>query len=187
MEYSEKFYKKIKVFTDAFIKTVYRPNVIGKENLPEGKYILAGNHTSGLDILFLSFAIDSNIRYMAKKELFEMAIIGPLLARMGAFPINRNSSDGKSVRTAIKLLRQDEIVGIFPEGTRSKELLEFKPGVPSISVIGKCPVVPFGISGDYKVGEEITMNIGEPIYFKEIPKQEREDYLFESVKKLLKK
>ena len=111
--------------------------------------------------------------------------------KAGAFPINRESIDLAAVKNAIRLLKDNNIVVIFPEGTRNnkEEMLPFKKGIASISMISNSKVIPFGISGDYKFRSKPTIEFGEAIDFKKenISKDEADNYLQEKVKNLIRK
>jgi len=190
--YSIKFYKGCRLLTDFYLDKFYNPKIVGKENLPDTGYLLVGNHKSGLDILLVAYALRKyNPRFMAKKEFFKNSISKWLFEKVGAFPIDRQSLDLTAVKKAIRLLKDNNIVVIFPEGTRNnkEEMLPFKKGVASISMIGNSKVVPFGISGDYKFRSKPTIEFGEAIDFKEesIGKEEADNYLQEKVKNLIRK
>jgi 1-acyl-sn-glycerol-3-phosphate acyltransferase len=190
--YSIKFYKGCRLLTDFYLDKFYNPKIVGKENLLDTGYLLVGNHKSGLDILLVAYALRKyNPRFMAKKEFFENPISKWLFEKVGAFPIDRQSLDLTAVKKAIRLLKDNNIVVIFPEGTRNtkEEMLPFKKGVASISMISNSKVVPFGISGDYKFRSKPTIEFGKAIDFKEesIGKEEADNYLQEKVKNLIRK
>lgn len=189
--YSIKFYKGCRLLTDFYLDKFYNPKIVGRENLPDSGYLLVGNHKSGLDILLVAYALRKyNPRFMAKKEFFENPILKWLFEKVGAFPIDRQSLDLTAVKKAIRLLKDNNIVVIFPEGTRNtkEEMLPFKKGVASISMISNSKVVPFGISGDYKFRSKPTIEFGKAIDFKEesIGKEEADNYLQEKVKNLIR-
>ncbi len=190
--YSIKFYKGCRLLTNFYLDKFYKPQIIGKENLPEDGYLLVGNHKSSLDILLVAYALKKyNPRFMAKKEFFENRLMKWLFEKVGAFPIDRQSIDISAVKKAIKLLKENNVVVIFPEGTRNtnEEMLPFKKGVASISIIGNSKVVPFGITGDYKFRSKPIITFGSAIDFKEenVSKDEADDYLQAKVKNLIRK
>ena len=90
---------------------------------------------------------------MAKSELFEMKVIGPLIRFFGAFPVKRGEPDRTSIRHAVELLKSGEAVGVFPEGQLSEdgELQEMKSGVALIIRMARCPVICCGIKGTDKI------------------------------------
>lgn len=187
-EYNIEFYNSIKKIMNVPVKLLFNPEVIGIENIPNKPYILAGNHKSMFDIPLLITNIPDDIHFMAKKELFNLILIRDVFSKMGAFPVDRKSGLS-ALRTSIKLLNNNEIVGIFPEGTRNKTddiILPFKEGVASIATRTNSLIVPFGISGKY-VRNKLKLNIGEPIDIKEIEKDKQTKYLEEKVKELILK
>jgi len=126
---------------------------------------------------------------MAKKELFDWIILKDIFSKMGAFPVDRNNADIKAIKESLRVLRNNEILGIFPEGTRNKTdniILPFKEGVASIASKTKSLIVPFGIAGEYR-RNKLKLNIGEPIDISEIEKEYQTRYLEEQVKKLILK
>ena len=114
-----KFYRGIYKIFHRPVKAVYRLKVEGAENIPEGGCILASNHTSVMDALVLSAAVGGRqIRYMAKSELFRVPLFGRLIRSLGAYPVDRGGADVRSIKTAISLIGDGEMLGIFPQGTR---------------------------------------------------------------------
>lgn len=147
-------YKIARPFIKIFMIFTYKINIIGKENIPnEGKCILAGNHTNNLDALLLMSSTKRVIRFMAKKELHK-GILGYLFKSAGTIPVDRSKKDEEAKNKAIDALNNNELVGIFPEGTinRKKEdlILPFKYGTVSFANKTSSPIVPFIISGEYK-------------------------------------
>ena len=108
----------------------------GRENEPkEGGYILASNHCSAIDPMIVCQGIrHSEIHFMAKAELFDIPVLKHVIRWLNAFPVSRGSGDLTPINTSIQVIQDKEILGIFPEGTRSKDgnLLRFKSGHPSI-------------------------------------------------------
>lgn len=190
--YSIKFYKRCTFFTNFFLDKFYKPQIIGNNKLPEDGYLLVGNHKSGLDILLVAYALRKyNPRFMAKKEFFQNPFLKYFFEKAGAFPIDRETIDISAVKKSIKLLKDNNLVVIFPEGTRNKgeEMLPFKKGVAGISTISNCKVVPFGISGNYKFRSKPTIEFGEAIDLRQekINKEEADNYLQDKVKRLIRK
>ena len=188
-KYNVKFYNGIKKILDKPIKIFLNPKVNGLHNIPDKPYILAGNHKSLLDIPLLIVSIPDEIHFMAKKELFDYIILKDIFYKMGAFPIDRKEIDMSAIKNAFRILKSNEVLGIFPEGTRNETediILPFKSGVTNIANKTNSLIVPFGISGEYK-RNKIKLNIGEPIKIKEIDKQKRNEYLEDRVKELILK
>ena len=139
----------------------------GEENLPsEGGAIVAANHMSNWDPPFLASFLQRPIGYMAKQELFEIPIFGTVIRWLFAFPVRRGAADRSAVKAAVKELRAGRCVGIFPEGTRSKdgEVHRFGAGVALLAAMSGAPVVPAAISGTDKM-RGLKVVYGEPMRF----------------------
>ena len=187
-KYNIKFYNGVKKVVGVPLKLFFDVKVNGLENIPEENYILAGNHKSMWDVILLATSIPTNIRFMAKKELFNSQITESFFSKAGAFPVDRDNIDINAIKIALRLLKEGETIGVFPEGTRNKTkalTLPFKEGVTRIATKTKKVIVPFGIDGDYKLGQKINLNIGEPIDMSVIDKEYQTEYLEEKVKELI--
>ncbi|KIX15990.1 lysophospholipid acyltransferase family protein [Dethiosulfatarculus sandiegensis] len=124
----------------------------GFENLAQaGGYVFVSNHTSALDIPALQAGLPPNFHWLAKKELFKIAIFGPAIRRAGALPIDRSNNRAavKSLVEAAKCIIEGDSAVIFPEGTRSEDggLLPFKSGGLALAIRAQSPVVPVAIIG----------------------------------------
>jgi 1-acyl-sn-glycerol-3-phosphate acyltransferase len=150
----------------------WRKRWIGLEHLPDGGFVLAANHVSNLDpfILGMPFYPRRVVRYMAKAELFNRWL-GRLMRNIGTFPVRRGEADADALRTALGLLGQGEIVGMFPEGTRARKGLRKKfaprphPGTARIALAAGVPLVPAAIAGTDRVlrARRFTVAFGPPI------------------------
>ena len=143
------FYKIVKPILFFLVHLLYRPTIIGKENLEiEGPIILAGNHTKWLDPIMLVAIVKRQIHFLAKIELFK-GPISFITKGMGAIPVNRKIHDKKALETAITSLKQGLCIGIFPEGTTEKGrgLLPFKIGAVKMAKDTNTKIVPFCITG----------------------------------------
>ncbi|WP_353894375.1 lysophospholipid acyltransferase family protein [Proteinivorax hydrogeniformans] len=146
---------------------VYPYKVHGKNNIPkEGKYIVASNHISLLDPIFLVMIFPKTINFLAKKELFDVPILGGFLKKVHVISVDRNTIDRNAVRRSIEVIQNNEILGVFPEGTRSKDLepLPAKPGVALFALKGECPILPVRIKGPIRLFRKNHIFIGEPFY-----------------------
>lgn len=188
-EFDLEFYKKAIKIIRSLVNILYKPTIEGTKNIKlDSGFILAGNHKSLLDIPLLAAAVDPNVRFMGKKELFENSICNYFFSKLGAFPVDREGIDLNAIKTAMRLLKEEEVLGIFPEGTRNKsdELLPFKEGTTRIAMKTKKPIIPFGISGEYKLGGGITIRFGEAIDFNQLNLENQNEYLRDKVKELIK-
>lgn len=148
----------------------------GLENLPsEGPVIVACNHLSLWDPIIVGCTMNRPVYFMAKEELFELPVLGKLLPELGAFPVKRGQGDIGAIRKSIAVLKEGKVLGIFPEGTRSKsgELQEALSGIVLIMEKSKAPVLPVKVIGSrglltQKRGK-IGIIIGKPLYAEKIP------------------
>lgn len=99
---------------------IFRIRVIGAENEPqEGGFIVCGNHTAASDAIVIPYAFRHHqIHLMAKKELFKIPILAPLIRMLGAFPVDRSGKDVGAVKNAVELVKAGKCMGIFPQGHR---------------------------------------------------------------------
>ena len=182
------FYKLIRPILYVWFTLKYKPELINKENIPKkGRCVLAGNHTNNLDCMSLGYGTKRCIRYVAKIEL-TTGLKGIFFKWMGIVPVNRQIHDKSVIPTCAKLLNQESLVAIFPEGTinRTKDIImPFKKGAVRMSLENNCKILPFAINGKYKRGK-LKVKFGEP-YFPETKDIEKETKLLEQkVIKLIK-
>ncbi len=136
------------------VRGLYRLRARGVENVPEGGFVLAANHTSNFDPwpLGMPFLPRRQLRFMAKAELFN-PLLTPILRGGGAFKVRRGEGDIEAMRTAIELVQAGEIVVMFPEGTRQRKGLRKRhtarphTGAARIALTAGAPLVPAAIAG----------------------------------------
>lgn len=124
---------------------LYHIEYIGMENLPSnGGFILASNHITATDPLFIGIKLKRALHFMAKVELFKNPLIGKILRGVGAFPVSRGAGDTSAIDTAISTVKNGNVLAIFPEGTRSKdgELRRLKSGAIYVASQTGADVVP---------------------------------------------
>ncbi|MCC3358304.1 lysophospholipid acyltransferase family protein [Bacillus sp. REN16] len=150
----------------AIIKPLYRIEVLGRENIPkEGGVLICSNHIDNLDPPVVGVTSPRPIHFMAKAELFKVPVLGWILPNVNAFPVKRGVSDRDSLRTALKILKEGKVLGIFPEGTRSKDgqLGKGLSGVGFFALRTDCVVVPCAIIGPYKAFGKLRVVYGKPV------------------------
>lgn len=128
---------------------IFRYKHINKNNIPkEGRYIIASNHISGPDCIFVGLGQKRYIRFMAKAELFENKFLNWFFTKMGAFAVNRGKGDTTAISNAKQFISDGDTLGIFIEGTRSKtgEFLMPKSGAVMLAYQMDCKIVPCAIS-----------------------------------------
>lgn len=145
---------------------IFRIKVKGLENIEEtDKVIVCANHKSLLDPIFLAISLPQRIYFMAKKELFDKPFVGGFLKALGAFPVDRFGRDLKALRTSVALVNEGKILGIFPEGTRVKEVKRenVKDGVAFVALKAKADIMPVEIISTYKPFRKSEILIKKPI------------------------
>ena len=188
-KYNIKLYRSIKKILKGPMKIIFNAEINGIENLPDKPYLLAGNHKNMLDVVFLITNIPDEIHFMAKKELFKYKILKYIFESMGDFQVDREKQDIKAIKESIRIIKNKEVLDIFPEGTRNKTdniILPFKEGITAIASKTNSLIVPFGIGGKFK-RSKIKINIGEPIEINKIEKEKQKEYLEDKVKELILK
>lgn len=160
------FYSVAKAVVSAVFYPFYRIKVIGKENFPkEGGVLLCANHIDNLDPPVVGITCPRPVRFMAKEELFQAPILKTLLPNLNAFPVKRGMSDRQALRKALANLKEGNVVGLFPEGTRSKDgqLQEGLAGAGFFALRGDAVVMPCAIIGPYKPLRPLKVVYGKPI------------------------
>ncbi|MGN1371667.1 MAG: lysophospholipid acyltransferase family protein [Candidatus Coprovivens sp.] len=152
------------------VKLVFRPTYIGLENIPKsGRVVLAGNHTNNFDSVLLISSTKRIVHFLAKDSLTK-GPLGPIFKAMGIIPVNRSIHDKNALKSAINTLEQDKVIGIFPEGTINRTndiIMPFKIGAVKMSKETNSQIVPFIITGKYKIFKKsVTIEFLEPIEIK---------------------
>ncbi len=179
------FYKFAKNLVGIILKIIYRVRVYGRENMVEdGKLIICSNHTHNFDPVVVSVVYKRQVHWMAKKQLYENKVLARLWYALGAFPVDRDEADLSTIKNSLRILKEDKILGIFPEGTRVKELNldNAKSGISLISIKAKSPIQPIYIESTYKLFSPINVYIGKPMEFTDLygQKLSKDDYLIAS-------
>ena len=158
------FYRIIRKIVKLIAYIIYRINITGQENIPpEGAVIICSNHISGLDCLALAISCKRQIFFMGKRELFDKPVLGWLLKKVGAFPVDRSTTDMKAYRHTMDLLKKDKALGIFSQGTRTADFENVKGGVAVFALKSGAPIVPTGIRGTYRPFSKMYISFGPPI------------------------
>jgi 1-acyl-sn-glycerol-3-phosphate acyltransferase len=135
------------------LRLLMKLEVEGLENVPaEGAMILASNHLSNFDVFPMQLATPRPIFFMGKAELFRFAPMGAVLRDFGAFPVYRGEKDAWALRHARKVLEHDQVLGMFPEGRRSrgKGLGIAKTGAATLALEADCPILPMVVTGSHQ-------------------------------------
>ena len=143
----------------------------GAERVPaNGPFVVVTNHVNWKDPPWIEFALGRAIRYMAKREVFAVPVMGFVLRGIGCFPVRRGEADRGALATALAVLAAGQPLGYFPEGHRSESgaLIRAKPGISLIAERSEALIVPIGVIGtkEARLGRfwrrDITIRVGEP-------------------------
>lgn len=182
------------------LKTVFRPWVTGVENIPRtGGVILASNHLSFIDSVFLPLVMDRRIYFLAKSDYFTGRGLKGFITKAffngtGMLPIDRSGGKASeaSLNTGLRVLAQGEVLGIYPEGTRSPDgkLYRGRTGVARMILEGHVPVIPVAMIDTEKVMpigtkmpkvRRIGIVFGEPLDFSRFEGMESDRFILRSV------
>lgn len=164
-----KFYGFAAALARPILKLIFRIKIEGTENVPKkGGLVLASNHISELDPVIVAIYLKRRVHFMAKAELFQRPLLRSIVTHLSAFPVNRGKGDTTAIDYSIKLIQEGHVLGIFPEGTRSKTGRpgKAKSGVVLIASKTGADVVPCAIvtkNGKIRPFRKITIRYGKPI------------------------
>lgn len=168
-----RFHRIILAAAVFFFRPLIAIKVEGGENLPaSGGVIVATNHLTDIDILPVQMALTRPIFYMDKAELFQGSLAHALLRALGAFPLYRGGRDQWALQHAQYLLRAGQVVGMFPEGTRSqgRGLKVARSDAARVALAINCPILPVAIDGSPLLFKKfprrslVSITVCEPIY-----------------------
>ena len=184
-------YKLVRPLLKGLFYILFRPTIIGKENIPKNKrIILAGNHTNNLDCILLIASTKRCIHFLAKDSLYK-GIKKPIFKGMGIIPVNRKAKNKEALNIAERTLNQDKVIGIFPEGTinRTKDIImPFKIGAVKMASDTASEIIPFSITGKYKLfNNKLTIIFDKPYKISNNELSFENKILMDKVSKLIKK
>lgn len=154
-----------------FYKIIYRPKMVGLENLPKDEgFIICANHVNYLDAAGLVLCNKFKIRFIGKADLLRFKILSYLARIFDVIPVKRDSGDISSIKICLKALKNKQILGIFPEGTRKgmAKNVQIKNGAVYLAEKAKVKIVPVGVQGTFKPFTKVKFNYGKPIDIEEI-------------------
>lgn len=165
------FYTVARGIVKLIMSCLYRIETKGLENIPkEGAVLLCANHIHNLDPPLVGITMKRPVVFMAKEELFKVPILGKIVRKANAFPIKRGKADREAIRIGLKTLREGKVLGIFPEGTRSRtgELGKGLSGVGFFALRSDATVIPCAIIGPYKLFRKVKIIYGNPVNFNKL-------------------
>ncbi len=160
-------YRVLRRLVVILIHVLFGLKAHGIENLPSGGAVIAPLHRSFMDPVAVAGVIEQPISFMAKKELFRYPVFGWLLSKLHAFPVQRGVADRNAIRRAMDIVQSGGYLGIFPEGTRSRDgrVLPLQGGAALIAIKAGVPVVPVVVTNvaPLRLRRAIEVRIGQPI------------------------
>ncbi|MBR2742177.1 MAG: 1-acyl-sn-glycerol-3-phosphate acyltransferase [Clostridia bacterium] len=165
------FYKVFRAVCSVILRFYYSIDIMCESSEAdfEGGAIVCANHSTNLDPVLVGITVPKQVHFMAKKELFEGRIRNYFMNILGAFPVSRGENDIKSMKTAIRVVKEGGVLGLFPEGTRNTtgEELEAKAGVGFIVAKTGRPVIPITIRSGVKFRSKVSITVGKAMSFSE--------------------
>lgn len=183
--------KTVKVILSTVYKIAFRVKITGK--VPEsGGYIICCNHINYLDAAAIVLFNKRKVNFVAKEDLFTHGILMWLGHLFDAIPIKRDMQDIDAMKRCLKVLKNGELLGIFPEGTRKgmEKNMKAKNGAAFMAIKSKVKVIPVGIHGTFKPFSKVYVNYGEPIDITNFTKEnldEATDIIMNNIVMLTKK
>jgi len=156
-------------------RVLFRLRVVGEENVPKsGPVILASNHVSYLDPIFLGVSLRRKVHYMAKEEIFRNPLISWFIRKLQGFPVSRQRVGSSTIKKAFQLMERGKVLLLFPEGTRGdgSTLRKARPGIGIIAERSGAPLVPVYLQGPERVLprgsrwlrlHQVTVGFGMPV------------------------
>jgi 1-acyl-sn-glycerol-3-phosphate acyltransferase len=179
------------------VKLLWRPWVEGLENVPtDGPVILAPNHLSFMDSLFMPLMVPRRVVFLGKSDYFDKWYMSWFFKGVGVIPVRREGGEAgeASLKAGCDQLAEGLAVGIYPEGTRSPDgrLFRGKTGVARMAVRMNAPVIPVGIIGSYDVqphnrkiprvrGVRVGVRFGRPLDFSRYAGKEDDRFVLRSI------
>jgi 1-acyl-sn-glycerol-3-phosphate acyltransferase len=190
----------LKVILGLLMRVLYRPRVEGVEHIPgDGPVIVAGNHVTFVDSMFLSLVVKRQVYFIGKDEYvtgkgFKGRLMAWFFTTCGMIPVDRDGGHGgvAALMTGRRVLEEGRIFGIYPEGTRSPDgrLYRGRTGVARLTLMTGAPVVPFAMIGTDKVQPggsgmlriaPVTIRVGRPLDFTRYDGMDRDRYVLRAV------
>ncbi len=186
-------YRSLRLIFKPLFSLLFRPEIIGREHIPaEGAAVIAGNHMHALDPIFVDICTKRVVCTLAKKALHDGAF-GFLFRAAGTIPVDLHSAHNPdALHAAVDALRSGQLVNVSPEAKRNytdELLLPFKYGAVSMSAKTGVPIIPYAISGDYKLfaKHRLTIRFSAPLYAKGEDLTDANAALYDRIAELLRR
>jgi len=187
----------VRAFFWLVFHTLWPLKISGLKNVPKtGPAIIVCNHLSMVDPFVVGFAAHRGVSFMAKEELFSVPVVGFLIRKVGAFPVDRSRRDPSSMRVALSVLKDGDLLGMFPEGTRSTtgEMLEMRTGAIRIASRTRTPIIPASVvntdralpPGHFIRPARIAVRFGPPLELTELYERPKDETLMQDALALIK-
>ena len=175
-EKDRRFYRRAWAILAGFFRFVMRLSPTGKDNIPtEGGHVLCINHVAAVDVISVAAVCPRQLRFLAKKELFRIPLLGWLIRRLGACPLDRGGSDVAAIKKTVTLASSGELVAIFPQGHRypgqNPADTPIKNGAGMIAYRSGCDVIPVCLrmkKQKYALFRRVEVIFGKPILYAEL-------------------
>ena len=167
-----------------FYRPIYRIKIINKEYVPkEGAYIICANHVNMLDALAVVCSNKRKVRFVCKDSMFKNKWFAWALKSADTIPLNREKNDIESMKRIIKGLKNGDLLGIFPEGTRKgmEKNMKAKNGAAFFALKSGVKVIPLGIQGSFKPFTKVKLVYGKPLDFSEYHGKEKDKEALDKV------
>jgi 1-acyl-sn-glycerol-3-phosphate acyltransferase len=196
MEKGSGFYRVLKFILSPILRTVYRVKPEGIENFPAGgPVIVATNHLSFMDSLFVPLCVPRRMVFLAKAEYFESRKTAWFFRALGMIPVKREIKEKTeaALQAGTDVLSHGGVLGLYPEGTRSPDgrLYRGRTGVARLALRSRAPVVPVGLVGTREVMPKeaklprpwgrVTVRFGDPITLDRYYAEEADRFVLRAV------
>ena len=182
-------YTFARVVVGGIYRGVFGMKARGVENfLQDENCIIFSNHISAWDPLTVAYMYKANeIHFIAKESLFAIPVLRRLLKRVHAFPVNRGAADMGAMRTAMQVLREGHVLGIFPEGTRRRtgHVEDIETGVAVLALKSGVPLTPVLIGGRYRPFGKLRAAVGAPVDLSDLREGRVDAEILDEVKRRL--
>ena len=182
--FERKFFMKATYLVYRFLFRIER---VGEKDIPDdgNSYIVCANHLNYLDAIGVIVTANRFVRFVCKSVMFKNALFMWILHMGDVIPVNREKTDVESMRRSIKAIKNGQVLGIFPEGTRRgmEKNIEAKDGAAFMAIRTKTKVIPIGIQGSFKPFTKVKLNYGKPLDFSEYYGKEKDKEVLGKVTK----